>query len=216
MSGPDMRARKKLNEAGYFLDALKRTRHLAFEYNLSAFVTAWRSVLDLMLFDFAEKYSLGFGREDRVTAEAFSNAAKDAKCERALSFLNWWNDQVSQLRKNPLFTKRDMIVHRDYPEMNLTIPLPMSWSPWIETLKRDDDTLDVKILEKPNGKKELFVGRLGMISDISELTFENNGEIVKTELCFKDFPRQSVEEVCLRALEYMARIVETAEKKYWV
>jgi len=55
----DVHARDKLAEAEYFLRQLENSQDdkKGFDFNLSAFVVAWRSVIDIMLYDFAEKFS---------------------------------------------------------------------------------------------------------------------------------------------------------------
>jgi len=112
-----MEARNKLQEADYFLGMLRRTPQDrdAFMYNLSAFLNAWRSVLDVMLYDYAEKYCLGLTREDRVSDHEFEIAAKALNNAEALRFIKWWRQQRGRLIQNPLWKKRTVVVHRGYP-----------------------------------------------------------------------------------------------------
>jgi hypothetical protein len=37
-----------------------------FHFILSAFLSAWRSVLDVMLYDFADHYKIGLSRDDKM------------------------------------------------------------------------------------------------------------------------------------------------------
>jgi hypothetical protein len=43
---------------------------------MSAYLYAWRSILDVMLYDFSEFYSLGFTRDDWLDYDKFLKAAK--------------------------------------------------------------------------------------------------------------------------------------------
>jgi hypothetical protein len=114
-----MDTRNKLNEAKYFLDALNRTQNTPekFQYNLSAFLNAWRSVLDVMLYDFAEFYSLGFTREEKLTDRDFWVAARAKNLNNALRFNEWWRQKQGTLMNNPLWKKRTITAHRGYPEV---------------------------------------------------------------------------------------------------
>ena len=129
-----MRAGRKLDEAKYFLKVLRQlektgyvwkpARREAFHHNLSAFIVAWRSVVDVMLFDFAELYSLGFDPRDRITDSTFEVAAKALRHHEALKFLAWWRQKIRRLKKNPLYRRRDMIVHRGTPPATYVTALP--------------------------------------------------------------------------------------------
>jgi len=125
-----MDTRGKLEEASYFLFALRRTEKTLkqFVYNLSAFLSAWRSVLDVMLYDFAEHYRIGLTREDRMTDEIFWYVAKAQNNAQALGFIKWWRQKVNILSKNPLWNMRRVIVHRGYPEITYRIYIPASIS----------------------------------------------------------------------------------------
>jgi hypothetical protein len=115
-----MQAAKKLDEARFFLDWLSRTPQDTthadeFMYILSAFLNSWKSVLDVLLYDYAEKFSLGLSREERITDRDFEVAARALQNTQASSFVHWWRQQLSLLSQNPLWTKRKIIVHRGYP-----------------------------------------------------------------------------------------------------
>lgn len=86
-----MDTRNKLKEGKYFLDALIQTQDEPelCDYYLSAFLSAWRSVLDVMLYDFAEHYSLGITIEDYMTPHGFWLVSKALKNTQALGFYKW-------------------------------------------------------------------------------------------------------------------------------
>ena len=113
-----MESKRKLDEARYFLGSLEHTTEDGeeFYYNLGAFLNSWRSVLDIMPYDFAEKYQLGFTRDDRVEDYEFQMASRALNHTNALKFLKWWRQQVGKIQIDPLSRKRIDIVHHGYPE----------------------------------------------------------------------------------------------------
>ncbi|MFA5364916.1 MAG: hypothetical protein WC325_07025 [Candidatus Bathyarchaeia archaeon] len=111
---------KKLMEAEYFLEILLQTdfnKRDEFHYNLSAFLSAWRSIFDIMLYDFAEIFKIGLSRESKIYDESFALAAHNTQNTQALGFIKWWRKKVNNLSKNRLWDMRPEIVHRGYPEM---------------------------------------------------------------------------------------------------
>ena len=115
-----MQAEEKLEEARYFLTLLQNTpqdnaHEKEFMYLVSAFLSSWRSVFDIMLYDYAAKFSLGFSRDEEITERDFEIAARVTNNTQALLFLRWWRQQLNVLAQNPVWTKRKVIVHRGYP-----------------------------------------------------------------------------------------------------
>jgi len=125
-----METRKKLEEARFFLEKFQKSLSKATEkesiYYLSAFLSAWRSVLDVMLYDFAEYYSLGLTREDRIEHRDFSTLAKGQRKDQAKRFLKWWEQKIRRLSKNKLWKMRVMIIHRGYPKIMDMLYVPES------------------------------------------------------------------------------------------
>jgi len=126
-----METRKKLEEARFFLEEFRKSVSGVAEkessFYLSAFLSAWRSVLDVMLYDFAEYYSLGLTREDRMIERDFFIVAKAKSKGEALRFLKWWKKKIQRLSRNKLWNMRRIIIHRGYPEITqLYVPESMS------------------------------------------------------------------------------------------
>lgn len=118
--GKTLDTRYKLQEAKYFLDTLLKTKHgeEPFYYNLSAFLSAWKSVFEIMLYDLAEHYSIGLTRKDKMYPHDFWIVAYAQKHSQALQFYKWWSKKrENELPKNPLWYMRPEIVHRGYPEI---------------------------------------------------------------------------------------------------
>lgn len=114
-----MDTRKKLREAAYHLDALRKNQanDEPFEFEMSAYLYAWRSILDVMLYDFSEFYSLGFTRNDWLDFDRFLKAAKAKKCRDAEGFICWWFGKQKVLESNQLWTERNVYAHRGYSGM---------------------------------------------------------------------------------------------------
>jgi len=128
-----METRKKLEEARFFLEEFRKSVRGVTEkkssYYLSAFLGAWRSVLDVMLYDFAKYYSLGLTQEDKVGYGEFLIVAKAQSNDKALDFLKWWAKKIQKLSKNKLWKMRRVIIHRGYPEiMQVYVPPTISSS----------------------------------------------------------------------------------------
>jgi len=219
-----MEAKKKLNETYYFLNALKvnKERPDEFDYNLSAFLAALRGILDVMLYDFAEKYQLGFTRDDRFTFRNLKGSAKRQNKIDALQFLKWWSSQLDYFRKNPLYAKRNIIVHRGYPPTTRVHRLYIS----------DAVTLSSSfyIPQQPAGfQGEPQVSEFAIspgssagsqgVSNIGSSAIPPSaiGQIeTKVEVSFPDFPHQDALDVCQQACSNMKTIVEYAKKNFWI
>jgi hypothetical protein len=114
----EMLTRKKLEEARYFSKRLSGAKDDdEFHFNLSAFLNAWRSILDVMLYDLAEHYALGFSRDEELNDKEFTAVATALKNDDALKFIEWWRKKQGVLRNNPLWVKRNIMFHRGYPKI---------------------------------------------------------------------------------------------------
>ena len=102
-----MHTRNKILEADFFLEKLQQTPDDPdFTFYLSAFLSAWRSVLDIMLYDFAEHFSLGITRDDKINEQNFIFVAKTFGNHSAVEFIRWWRGNQGVLINNPLWRKR--------------------------------------------------------------------------------------------------------------
>jgi len=188
----EMEAREKLQEAGYFLFQLKQFADKEidfFNYSLSAFLGAWTSVPDIMLYDFAEKYSLGLTREDYVTEKEFRLAAKVLNRQEAIDFAEWLDKRISELRKDHsiLFRKRIEVVHRGYPLTTRTYAV------------------------NPSGSARIPITSVTPAPP-SQATVQWNVEI---KTYFQERPNESVIDICQRAYRDMEILVQDAKYEVW-
>jgi len=127
----EIEANEKLSEAKYFLEKMRYLDFMGsetgmfedkeFGYNLDGFLVAWHSVLDVLRYDFAEKFSLGITRQDRVPHRDYFRhlaeglASKNPKdFSEAVAFYEWMSRQEDDLLKRHalLLEKRHIVVHR--------------------------------------------------------------------------------------------------------
>jgi len=124
------RAEDKLDEAKYFLGKLKEiSRTISaesdwkegrdvyviepkYKYNFSACTQALRSVFDILLYDYAEKYKLIVGRQDYIDKNKFSTKAKACGSSESRKFIKWYNEKLEELMKEPLFFIRKVTAHK--------------------------------------------------------------------------------------------------------
>lgn len=117
---------KRLREAKFFLGFLVAcsTEREDLDFYLSAFLNAWRSVLDIMLYDFAEKFSLPFTRKEKIMASDFELVGR----QDISKFIKWWKTKWNLLSKNPLWAMRNVTCHRGYPPRTTSTTIYLSGS----------------------------------------------------------------------------------------
>jgi hypothetical protein len=196
--------RDKLNEAKYFFEMLSQVQEEPdkFYYNLSAFLTAWRSVLDVMLYDFAEYYSLGFSRDVDMTHKEFFAVAKALTKTEAMKFIEWWRKKQGMLSNSPFWKKRRIVVHRGYPAMTQTYTFYVSGS------------------GGTSGTLSPYLTPVGLPSESTLGTLVPRTLTVPTGTPsvwkFEDFPNENAIDMCQKAYGEMKKIVEEAEKLFGI
>lgn len=111
-----MSAEDKLEEAKYFLDILKKISRTItadsqwkegrdvhaiepkFKHNFNACIQALRSVFDVLLYDYAEKY--------------FKKSSERQYYMNEKKFIKWHRQKFKELRNEHLFNVRNTAVHR--------------------------------------------------------------------------------------------------------
>jgi len=200
MEGANMETRNKLKEAKYFLEILPKAQEEPdiFYYNLGAFLNSWRSVLDIMLYDFAEYYALGFTREDDMDDKEFHAVATALHNEEAVKFIKWWRQKQGMLKNSPLWKKRIIGFHRG--KMNIQSYVYVSGS------------------GGTSGTISPYVAPLDLPDDSSLGALVPQAIPVETPqppiLVFSDFPDKNLIEMCTKAFAELEAIVAEAEKSF--
>jgi hypothetical protein len=194
----DVHAREKLDEAVYFLGQLEKyeDRKELFDYNLSAFVVSWRSVIDIMLYDFAEKFSLNLTRDDYLGEEQFRLSARVLGRKEALDFLKWLISETRKLREKHriLFDRRRVTVHRG--KGSTFAAYAINWS--------------------PSSAAVSITGSQWVPTTLPTSEYETPPiETQSAEIRFAERPNESAISVCRRAYEDMKILVESTEREAW-
>lgn len=129
-----MEATDKLQEASYLLKKIKKMedeakvtasedrfkkRRLALRANLSAFILAWQSIPEILLYDFAEALSLGISRNERTDRDYFVRlskglASRNGSFSEAVQSYEWLDQQQRRLFETHklLADWRHVVAHR--------------------------------------------------------------------------------------------------------
>ena len=108
---------EKIDEAKYFLDKIKKaTDRKDFIPNLSAYVSATRSIPDYLLEDYNVKYGLKISLDKRLNKDIFEEVARRRNNPNAIAFIKGYNNNFKKLTRDKiaklLLTKRNIRVHR--------------------------------------------------------------------------------------------------------
>ena len=94
---------EKVAEAEYFLRRLKAAYPSnEFKFELSAFLSSARSVVDYLLEEYNQKYRLGITSGDKLTIPTFKAQAASTGNPDASRFIAWYEPQVSRLGNDPV------------------------------------------------------------------------------------------------------------------
>lgn len=223
-----MQATEKLDEARYFLDKLRitpqnRDHEKEFMYLLSAFLNAVHSVLDIMLYDYAEGFSLGFTRDEKFTDRDFEVASRAKNDNQALEFILWWKQQSGVMAQRPLWLKRNVIIHRGYPEIRRvhsifiadTIAVNSILTASVLSTSRGPtpDTLTITATTGPHA-----IPTTTAAENVGTTTAPNvpttSSSSTRTEFYFKDLPDRNILDYCQETLNDMEEIVNSAINRF--
>jgi hypothetical protein len=119
---------EKVAEAEYFQKRLKEAYPRdEFKFELSAFLSSARSVVDYLLEEYNQKCSLGITSGDMLTIPAFKAQATNTGNSNAITFIAWYEPQVSRLGNDPvgrvIFSRRNLNIHRSQGSMNAKVEI---------------------------------------------------------------------------------------------
>lgn len=186
-------------------------------FNLSACLTAARSVMDVLLYDYGDQYGL-FTLNDEIRADDFQRLATTRSHADAVSFFSWWTAKVTFLANDPiagfLSKKRHMLVHRGRPAM--------AWSLFFlaETISFSS-SLVVNVPSRPAGSATpnaldvtAVPGPAGSASPPP--TSPASAAAPRRSLTghFADYPSESVINLCQKYLGMLSTIITEARTRF--
>jgi len=189
-------ARYKLAEAEYFLKILRNLPRGSdeFIFNLSAFLSACRSAFDVLLYDYAAKYNLGFTLNDYLDASDFEQKARALRNRDALIFFTWWKNKFNQLKNDPvagpLTIKRHVFVHRGRPPMRKTVLISATLS---------------------------FSNSVRIASRLFRLPLPQRPTVPGPQVqrvYFDDFPSRDVVDLCEEYMKIITQTISEAENRF--
>ncbi|MGD0072363.1 MAG: hypothetical protein ABSB71_12490 [Candidatus Bathyarchaeia archaeon] len=125
-----MLSEQKLEEAKYFLEGMKKTRiePKSCYFNYSAFLSAWRSVFETLLYEGAIYYGIydqylkryrKIPRELKSNEEKYLFIAAQIGNSQAVEFFGWMKAKLTEIRHTDLYQERNKAVHEGkIPEIN--------------------------------------------------------------------------------------------------
>jgi len=120
---------EKIEEAKYFLDKIKKaTERKDFIPNLSAYLSATRSIPDYLLQDYNVKYGLKISLDKRLNKDIFEEVARRRNNPNAIAFIKGYNNNFKKLTRDKiaklLLTKRNIRHRTDLPlQKNVSVSI---------------------------------------------------------------------------------------------
>ena len=207
-----MVSKQKLEEATFFLSSMDDERDLDhFLFKLSAFLTACHSVVDVMLYDFAERFDLRLTREDWIGPHEFDIASRVMGNTAAQEFLTWWRRSVDELNKDQEspWRFRNILTHRGYPKVIVTVIASSTWG----SFPRVDESIYSSARASGSTSGTVTV-------EVQGLPAENGlpaGTTVswRGNFTFEEITGVGAVEACRRLHKALRSLVSEAERRYW-
>jgi len=203
-----MEAEKKLQGVMYHLQRMEEMylkNEENFVYELEAFLVKIRSVPDVLLEDFNEKFSLGISLEEELYPKTFEERARQQQNIQAIDFIQWWKTKMEMLKFHPLGSiffgkkgKRNISVHRKVVAPDLKkITL--------------FETIQVTATVRNYDEKGNFIEERKSPETPPE-PVEPKPPIV--EWAFKDYPNEDVIETCKKLFKIVKDFIEEAKGQF--
>jgi hypothetical protein len=197
-----MEAEKKFSGALYHFQRMEEVylkNEEKLTYELEAFLVKIRSIPDVLLEDFNQKFSLGIGLERKLTPKIFRKKAQELGGIQATEFIKWWEEKKREIESGPLgsilFKKRNISVHRkvvapDLKRITLTATVDLSYS---ITVKNEKGKIINELEMPPRSRKP---------------------EPQKIDWCFNEFPSEDVLGISKKLLQMVKEFIEEAKSRF--
>lgn len=203
-----MEAEKKLRGAIYHFqrmgEAYLKSEEEILVYELEAFLVKVRSIPDVLLEDFNEKFSLGISLEEELYPKTFEDRARELQNTQAIGFIQWWNSKMNQIRSDQLgsilFKKRNISVHRkvvrpDHKEITMYDTIRLTDSITIRKYDEKGDLIEeLKSPETPPEPREPKSAEINWF--------------------FSEYRNENVLEISKKLLQMVKEFVEEAKSRF--
>lgn len=170
-----------------------------FTNEFEAFLSKIRSVPDVMLEDFNRKFKLGISLEERLFPEDFIKRARKLNNQEAISFFNWWKNELEQIRSStvgPLFDLRNISIHR-------------------KTVTTDLKRINVTAKISCFAEIAVYDAKGNLVSKSSSIRPQDEKpEPPKIEWSFKEYPNDNALDISKKLFSEIERMLKEAQLLY--
>jgi hypothetical protein len=203
---------QKIEEAEYFLDKIKSaTRREDFIPNLSAFLSATRSIPDYLLEDYNLKFGLGISLNDKLYPSTFKGTARKKNNQNALKFIDQYSTEFGKLRQdkigNLLIGKRDIKVHRT------DVPLKANFSANLTESVHIHDSVSIEVRDK-YGNLKMTSNSSNNDHQLPESKESGNKNTTTVKYYFTDNKNTDLVDVCNQFLQLMKTFRKNLKTKF--
>lgn len=213
-----MVAEQKIEESEYFLDKITQAlTRKDFIPNLSAFLSATRSIPDYLSEDYNNKLGLNIPLTQKLYIDTFSDEAINQGNLIAQKFINEYKNQLNSIYNDPLgkllTTKRNISIHRT------GLPVQGRFKRVIHETIHISDSVSLEVRDK--------YGNLKMRSEPTKAEKKPESQITETlpdktlsqdsdsvEWYFNDYQNDNVVITCNKFLDLIKSFVTSLQTKF--
>lgn len=213
-----MVAEQKIEESEYFLDKITQAlTRKDFIPNLSAFLSASRSIPDYLLEDYNIKLGLNIPITEELYPNIFSKEAINQDNQTAQKFIKEYKTQLKNIYNDPLgkllTTKRNISIHRT------GVPVQGRFKRGIHETINISANVSIEVRDKYGNlkmrsepTKSEKKPELRMTETLPDKTFSQNSDSV--EWYFDDYQNDNVVITCNKFLDLIKSIVTAIQTKF--
>jgi hypothetical protein len=207
-----MVADQKIKEAEYFFDKITRaTTREDFVPNLSAFLSATRSIPDYLLQDYNVKLGLNISIAKKLYPRTFRRRAIKERNLIARNFIQEYNSLLNSIYENPigklLTKKRNISIHRT------DVPVRAGFKRKFEEIISFDDSVSIEVRDK-HGHLKMRSGPIKQNVKSKVQTDEESVPPDSVKWYFDDYQNDDVVISCEKFLGLVKSFVATLSDKY--
>jgi hypothetical protein len=203
----------KIKESEYFLDMIKSKPFTAeFNFIISAFLCATRSIADYLLEDYNVKFGQRISLDEKLYVSKFEKKAQILHNSRAIAFIHDYKREFSELSKegtigDKLINKRNIKVHR-----RKTDSLMLAKAHSEDTIKLLGShsavlyDLNGNVIQRSNSRTGQEDNNLQKLNE--------SKKTITTKWYFNEYPDEEAAVICEKFLNMMKNFRNSIVKKY--